>query len=355
MIKWSRSIAALTLFVAICSAFASLNSSHISRKIITIEGGGDIDRITAAMVFISVGVWFQLASALVVGLFKTTYNKASRKIELKKTTAEHAHMHIYAIASGAFGIFALLPSLYAYQKYDGSLVVPLSVVLPLLLAVMIDVWPRKRVRFDLIFLPSIVIMFGAFLTSMRKLDLTDLDGALLAVGLLTTAGLLRAISEHLNQIGSRPDEKTGLRSEAIGATEFSVWRMFYLTIWGMIVAPFVAIVILQNGHGFINLWKTAVPLAVPFLIVMQTAGAIENVAKTVAEKKATVSEVVSRVSLASALAFGGSLVVDYYYPDSLGPIDKEPLLLVLRGVGVIILVMGVFRLKPALFAIEEKK
>lgn len=332
----SRRILLLVCLAALFRAVGNITSSHVSQHIYTVPGGSSEQKLTAAMVYLAVGVLVQAALSLPIRGIELLANKHDQ--ENKQTP--QLDMHLYAVASALLSSLALIPILYTFQGYDSALIIPLSVTFPLLFAGIIDVAIRHKMQASKILAPAVLILTGAFLSSFREAALSGV--APLAIGNLAFAGLLLATGEHLDQKGT----------QNVSAIKYSVWRMIYLAVAGVLVSLVVAILLLGQPELYFLILRSKFWLALPFVTVVLGLGVFENVIKTRAKKgeNARVTDVVATLtSLSILLGFTLTYGVDFFYQGALGQVNRDPALIAIRLAGISSLILGlVFLLKPSI-------
>jgi len=320
---WSRKTFLISLTAAVFGALYLANDTFIMHRVIVYR-----DSFTAVSVYLVFGAWVGLICMLIYNsLFGKWidndypgFNFGTRKMET------------FALISGAIAAGSTAFCLMGNQSLDPSLVTALS-NLSIIYLVGYDSL-RRNISFKNIVVPMSLVVLGSALASITKIS-----GGFE----ITLAGILILL---IGRCGTDAVEKI-VRQQGVwksDAITFNFWRFLWLAVFGTIFSLLVAFArgsINELLTLFLQIWKSALPwILLTMFFVFFFSTLLQKAMKTGAISKVTLV-----VNFQIALGIPLTLLLNQIAPGVFGNISQETAVWVVRSVGALMIVFGIYYLR----------
>lgn len=321
-----RSVFVMCLLAGLFTAgFRATDNIIVHNQIIA------VDRMTAASAYLIVGGWTGVVCSIV---FSLLFGRKIIDLNFAGFMLRNKGMQFQALVSGGISAVATLGLLRGSQEADPSVIIAFG-SLTVLMTAFYDVF-KKQLALRKFWLPGIIAVLGCTLATFGgSLSAT----IVVVVSVLLVNNPLTAASEIFEQRGTRASD----------GVNFFVWRFFWLATTGTIVAITVALIrgypgmLSDTVAGAISSGSTMTWIALTMLCVYLGIG-LKLVAK--AKEGVAVSHVFLLV-MSTQILLGIPITIagDRIQPEIFGVVPTEPLVWIVRLVGMALVSWGIFRLR----------
>lgn len=318
---WSGKALIYSLVAAFFGSLYLANDTFVMHHLIKSE-----DQFTAVSVYLVLGSWVIMFSTLV-------YNAVlGRRLDkdYRGFSFGDKKMQFHSILCGVVGSVSTLFCVMGNQKLDSSLVTSLSNVAILYIAFYDTA--TKRISLREILFPILLVIVGTFLVSMDGKFKVSWIGILILV-------LLRSSTDATEKIF----RQRGVRGS--DSVTFNLWRSFWFTIASTVIM--ISIECMRGFAGqFFELF-VVVGSSILAWIFMSLTGLCVFFCFVYVNKAIQIGAVSKVCVVTSAeIIFGIPviLVVNYFWPGSLGEIPASVSVWICRCVGAVVIGVGIYKI-----------
>jgi len=297
------------IFIAICKAMDNITVHNF----IVAD-----DRLTRAFAYLIIGGWTGFVFGL---LFSRLFGKRIVDENFGGIVFRNSGMHRQAIIAGAISAGSTLFMLLGNQLGDPSMLIALGSG-TIIFTSIYDV-VTKQAQFSNLACPVLLVFVGSGLAAF---------GGSLAV---TLAGILFIffLSNGLDAF-TKVAEQKGVR--ASDGVNFFLWRFFYLTITGTVLAIVVSGI---RGYSATLLETVASGLKyIPFIALTMFFVFLGISLRLVAMKNTAISIVLIVFSVQIVLGYPITLLGNWFLPGLFGEIPTKPWIWAVRLIGAILII-----------------
>lgn len=315
----------LALLAGLLGALVTAIDNFIIKQVIVAPA----DSFTAVLVYLVLGGWIGIA----MNMLTSTLVGARIDVNFKGIMAIPWALQKRAIFSGIASGVATMFSIWGAQMVDPSLVAILG-QMALVYIVIYDVM-GGRIQFKSILVPTLIVVFGAVLASLKSVTefSADINGlivlAVFSSGLVTVAQIF---DQREMQVGQ------------IDAVNYAFWRFVWLALTGTVLAILISIARLQFAY-FLELAFSLFLPALPFICGLMIVVTIMNAVQVQARRFGHASLVallatVKLVAIVPITVIGNSIT-----PEMFGALPEDQIVWGIRLLGGALVIVGVDRLR----------
>jgi hypothetical protein len=320
MRRLRTNVLSLGLLAAFCPAIFRGLDNFTVHNLITAP-----DKLTAAFAYLIIGGW----TGVIAGTFLSLL--LGRKLiddKFRKIVFNNRKMQWYAFISGSISAGSTLFILLGNQLGDPSMIVALSNLI-IVYTILYETFTKKA-DWKYLFLPSIVTITGGMMAGFSgSLSVT-------AIGLfyvLVVSNGLGAFSEIIEQEGVYASD----------SLNFFIWRFFWLALTGTILA-----IVVSLARGYLSLLLATIQqgmIHLPWVITTMFFVFVAIGLKLYLKETQPVSVVLLILSTQIILSYPITIIGDLLQPGLFGELPTISSIWVIRIVGAILIIFGIYQIK----------